>query len=154
MSLGTATFAPGVRASDWREAVRAAGVDLVHARAVGPGYVDAMVQLVEDAGPYCVVAPGVAVPHAAPSALVRQSGLAIVTLDEPVVFGHPHNDPVRAIVAVASVTPAEHIRTLAHLANALDREGAPAELAAATTLEGALRVLEPLDAEAAHEVPL
>lgn len=136
-----ATFAAGVRAQTWQEAVRAAGLDLVHAQAVGPAYIDEMLQIIESAGPYCVVAPGVAVPHASAGSLVRRSALGIVLLEEPVRFGHPHHDPVKVIIAIAARTAKEHITMLSGLANALDRAGAVEELLAAQTKADALNAL-------------
>ncbi len=140
--LADATFAPGVAAATWEDAVRAAGRDLVHARAVGPAYVDEMVQLIDDGGPWCVVAPGIALPHARPSALVRRAGAAIVTLREPVAFGHPHNDPVRVVIALASTTQSEHVRTLAALAVRLDRPGVVDAVVAATVRADAIAAIE------------
>lgn len=141
LPLDDATFAPGVHAEDWRAAVRAAGVDLVTARAVGRAYVDAMIQQIEIAGPYCVVAPGVAVPHATPTALVRRDALAIVVLDEPVAFGHPHHDPVRVVIGLAATSPKRHLRLLAELANALDASGTAERIAAASSREEAIAAL-------------
>ncbi|MFC7431155.1 MULTISPECIES: PTS sugar transporter subunit IIA [unclassified Agrococcus] len=140
--LADATFSPGVAAATWADAVRAAGRDLVHARAVGPAYVDEMVQLIDDHGPWCVVAPGIALPHARPSALVRRAGAAIVTLREPVSFGHPHHDPVRVVVALASTTQSDHVRTLAALAVQLDRPGVVDAVAAATVRADAIAAIE------------
>lgn len=141
LPLDDATFSPGVHAADWRAAVRAAGVDLVSARAVGRAYVDELVQQIEQSGPYCVVAPGVAVPHARASAVVRRDALAIVLLDEPVPFGHPHHDPVRVVIAMAARNPRRHLQMLAELANALDASGVIDRVAAATTRDEALAAL-------------
>lgn len=141
LPLDEATFSPGVHAADWRAAVRAAGVDLVTARAVGRAYVEELVQQIEQAGPYCVVAPGVAVPHARPSAVVRRDALAIVVLDEPVAFGHAHHDPVRVVIGLAATSPKRHLRMLAELANALDGEGVADAIAAAASRDEAIAAL-------------
>lgn len=141
VQVEVATFASGVSAETWREAVRAAGLDLVNAHAVGPAYIDEMVLLIENSGPYCVVAPHVAVPHANAGSLVRQSAMGIVVLEEPVNFGHPYNDPVRVVIAMAAKTAKQHITMLAALANALDRPGAVDELISAPTKDAALTAL-------------
>lgn len=141
LPLDDATFSPGVRAADWRAAVRAAGVDLVTARAVGRAYVEELVQQIEQAGPYCVVAPGVAVPHAKASGVVRRDALAIVVLDEPVAFGHPHHDPVRVVIGLAATSPKRHLRMLAELANALDASGVTDRLASAGSRDDAIAAL-------------
>lgn len=137
----SATFSPGVHAADWRAAVRAAGVDLVTAGAVGRAYVDELVHRIETAGPFCVVAPGVAVPHAKASAVVRRDALAIVVLDEPVVFGHPHHDPVRVVIGLAATGPKRHLRMLAELANALDASDVVGRLTAAVSRDEAVAAL-------------
>lgn len=137
----TATFASGVNVDSWRDAVRAAGRDLVNAHAVGPAYIDEMVLIIETSGPYCVVSPHVAVPHANAGSLVRQSAMGIVVLEEPLKFGHPYNDPVRVVIAIAAKTAKQHITMLAALANALDRRGAVDELVAASTKDDALAAL-------------
>ena len=141
LPLDQATFSPGVHAADWRAAVRAAGVDLVTGGAVGRAYIDELVQQIELAGPYCVVAPGVAVPHAKASGVVRRDALAIVVLDEPVAFGHPHHDPVQVVIGLAAMSPRNHLRMLAELANALDASGVIDRLAAATSREDAIAAL-------------
>lgn len=141
LPLDDATFSPGVPAADWRVAVRAAGVDLVTAGAVGRAYVEELVRQIEQSGPFCVVAPGVALPHAKASAVVRRDALAIVVLDEPVAFGHPHNDPVRVVVGIAATSPKRHLQILAELANALDASGVIDRLAAATTRDEAIAAL-------------
>lgn len=141
LPLDQASFSPGVHAADWRAAVRAAGVDLVTAGAVGRAYVDELVQQIEQSGPYCVVAPGVAVPHAKASAVVRRDALAIVVLDEPVSFGHPHNDPVSVVIGIAATSPKRHLRMLAELANALDASGVTDALASAVSRDEAIAAL-------------
>ena len=150
LGLGQALVMPSWQAIqpelvEMREIPQAAtlnGVNVNVARAVGPAYVDEMVQLIDDGGPWCVVAPGIALPHARPSALVRRPAAAIVTLLEPVAFGHAHNDPVRVVIALASTTQSEHVRTLAALAVQLDRPGVVDAVAASTTHAEAIAAIE------------
>lgn len=51
-------------ADDWRAAVRAAGALLVEACDCPPAYTDAMIATVKAHGPYIVITPGFALPHA------------------------------------------------------------------------------------------
>ena len=44
--------------------------------------------MVDEHGPYIVIAPGLALAHARPGPEVLADGLAVVTLAEPVPFGH------------------------------------------------------------------
>nr|WP_328706950.1 PTS sugar transporter subunit IIA [Clavibacter zhangzhiyongii] len=85
----------GAEAADWRAAVRLAGDALVRTGAATADYAEAMIRVVEEFGAYVVIAPGLALAHARPGPETLADGLAVVTLREPVAFGHAHNDPGR-----------------------------------------------------------
>jgi PTS system ascorbate-specific IIA component len=121
-------------AGDWRAAVRLAGDRLVLAGAATPAYADEMIRMIEEHGPYVVIAPGLALAHARPGPEVLGDGLAIVTLAEPVNFGHPHNDPVSVVLALAINTADAHLAAVAELANVFNDSNAIQALAAAETV--------------------
>jgi PTS system ascorbate-specific IIA component len=120
---------------DWGQAVDAAGTLLVEARACSPEYVSAMRQAVRDLGPYIVIAPGVAMPHARPEAGVAAPGVAIATLAHPVEFGHKANDPVDLVIAFAAVDKGAHLETLQAIVALLQDAPALAAVRAAETHE-------------------
>ncbi|MET0974161.1 MAG: PTS sugar transporter subunit IIA [Leifsonia sp.] len=122
----------GVTAADWQSAVRACGAALVDSGATTAGYTDRMIGVIEEFGAYVVIAPGFALAHARPGRDVISGGLAVVTLAEPVRFGHPHNDPVRVIVGLAVTSSDEHVGAVAELANVFNDETVIPALAAAT----------------------
>ncbi len=93
----------GATADDWRAAVQLAGAALAATGAAAPEYADEMIRMIEEHGPYVVIAPGLALAHARPGPEVHADGLAVVTLSSPVTFGHPHNDPVSVVAALANV---------------------------------------------------
>ena len=99
----------GVHATDWRDAVRIAGRALRLSGSTRAEYSDRMISVIEEFGAYVVVAPGLALAHARPGPDVRREGLAVITLAEPVAFGHPHNDPVRVVVGLAVSNAEEHV---------------------------------------------
>jgi PTS system ascorbate-specific IIA component len=109
----------GVPASDWRAAVRASGDALVASGATEPAYTDEMIATVEQLGPYIVIAPGIALAHARPSAAVHRAGISIVTLAGAVPFGHRQNDPVHLVVGLAAPDDEGHVTALATLAEFL-----------------------------------
>jgi len=142
----------GVQVADWRAAVRAAGRALARSGATRAEYADRMVAVIEEFGAYVVIAPGLALAHARPGPDVRHEGLAVVTLADPVAFGHPHNDPVRVVVGLAVSSAEEHVASVARLANAFNdqrmvgriaRAASPAEVREllgleATAVDGAV----------------
>ena len=124
-----------VRARDWREAVDAAGRALTASGATDAGYAIDMIRMIEEHGPYVVVAPGLALAHARPGPAVRRDGIAIVTLAEPVPFGHPYNDPVRVVLALAGASSARHLQLVAEIANIFNDSDAVERLAAASSAD-------------------
>lgn len=109
-------------AESWQGAVRLAGEALLESGAVTEPYIDEMVAVVEDLGPYIVITPGLALAHARPSALVLRPGLSWVTLSSPVCFGHPQNDPVSVVVGLAAPDNQSHVTALSTLAELLSDE--------------------------------
>ncbi|BDZ51587.1 hypothetical protein GCM10025867_38280 [Frondihabitans sucicola] len=123
----------GAAAADWRAAVRAAGAALTASGAAKPGYSDAMVRMIEEHGPYVVIAPGLALAHARPDDQVLDNGLAVVTLASPVSFGHPHNDPVSVVLGLAVESVGGHLESIADIANVFNDSTVIGALAAAST---------------------
>ena len=133
----------GVVVDDWRGAVRAAGAALVRAGIALPSYADEMIRMIDEHGPYVVIAPGLALAHARPGPEVLANGIAIVTLATPVAFGHPHNDPVSVVLALAVATRDAHLALVASLANVFNDSSAVEALAAASSVEEVQRIMGP-----------
>ncbi|MDM4762754.1 PTS sugar transporter subunit IIA [Galbitalea sp. SE-J8] len=139
--LSPAGIVLGATAVDWRAAVQLAGAALVAVGATLPAYTDAMVRMIEEHGPYVVIAPRLALAHARPGPDVLADGLAIVTLDPAVAFGHPHNDPVSVVLGLAIADPLRHLQAVAALANVFNDSTAIADLAAATSTDEVLTIM-------------
>jgi PTS system ascorbate-specific IIA component len=128
-------------ASDWRAAVELAGACLSRSGAAEAGYADEMIRMIDEHGPYVVIAPGLALAHARPGPEVLRDGLAAVTLATPVDFGHPHNDPVQVVLALAVHSPEHHLGMVAELANRFNDSDAVERLADASTADQVRAIL-------------
>jgi len=104
------------------EVIQMSGEMLVAAGAVEPRYASAMKQVMDDLGPYCVIAPGIALLHARPEDGVIRSCLSLITLRTPIKFGHSSNDPVDLAFALGALDKKSHIGALAELAGYLSNE--------------------------------
>jgi PTS system ascorbate-specific IIA component len=129
-----------VEVDDWRAAVRAAGAALTAAGIAQPSYAAEMIRMIDEHGPYVVIAPGLALAHARPGPEVLKDGIAVVTLATPINFGHPYNDPVGVVLALAVGSPDAHVALVAELANLFNDSTAITDLAAATTVEEVQRL--------------
>ena len=106
-------------ALDREHAIELAGDLLVASGRVTPEYTSSMVNVLETHGPYFVIAPGIALAHAKPSESVLSTGLSLVTLAEPIVFGNEANDPVKLVFGLCAVDHGSHIEMLAELSDLL-----------------------------------
>jgi PTS system ascorbate-specific IIA component len=129
-----------VAVEDWQGAIRAAGKLMVEDGAVEARFVDAMIRVAKEFGPYIVVAPGIALPHARPEDGVIEASIAIVRLSTPVDFGNEDNDPVYLVVALAAVDHEQHIDGLRQLALVLGDDDKIVAIKEATTRDELLDI--------------
>ena len=106
----------------WRETFELAGLGLVESSRTTSEYTNEMIQAFEELGPYMVIAPGIALAHGRPSEAVLATGLSLVTLSTPVVFGSTANDPVSLVIGLAAVDHDSHIDLMAALSELLMSE--------------------------------
>lgn len=118
-ALAEGSILVGETATDRSHAIRLSGELLVQTGRTTDAYTDEMIRAVDDHGPYIVIAPGIALAHGRPSAEVLETGLSLVTLAEPVVFGHATNDPVRLVFGLAAFDHNAHLGLMRELALAL-----------------------------------
>jgi PTS system ascorbate-specific IIA component len=116
----------------WRETFELAGLGLVESSRTTSAYTNEMIQAFEELGPYMVIAPGIALAHGRPSESVLETGLSLVTLSTPVVFGSTSNDPVSLVIGLAAVDHDSHIDLMAALSELLMSEDTVNSLLRAT----------------------
>ncbi len=102
-------------------------------------YVDQVLRSLTELGPYFVVAPGIAIAHAAPSESVLEIGFALLHLGPGIESGS-ENDPVRLLFAFCSPDPQSHIDLLGELAQTLSTPG-KVELLVNASAESEIRSL-------------
>ena len=109
-------------AETWEDVIRHGGQLMVDAGFTDPTYTEAMIDVVRDMGPYIVLAPGLAMPHARPEMGAKQVGTALVTLEKPIDFGSPENDPVSVAIFLCAPNKDEHIQLLTDIATLFEDE--------------------------------
>lgn len=106
-------------ADDAEHAIRLAGHLLADAGRATSDYVDAMVTAYRELGPYVVLVPRIAMPHARPEHGAVREGIAVLRLATPVPFGHPDNDPVSVVIPLVGVDADAHMAVLRKLSTVL-----------------------------------
>ena len=130
--------------SNWQDAVRLAAQPLLAHGYIEESYIQAMIASINETGPYIVLAPKVAVPHASPDAGVHQLGISLLQVKEPVDFSEDDDDDkkVQLIFVLAAVDSTAHLRALQELALILDDEEAIDSLIAASDPREILAIVE------------
>lgn len=116
------TIKLGVIATDWEDCIRKGGEILKENGCIDDEYIDAMIDSVKEIGPYIVIAPGIAMPHARPEAGVKKIGMSLMTLKNPINFGNKDNDPAKIVICICSIDHSSHLKALAELVAVLDNE--------------------------------
>lgn len=130
-----------VEVKTWEEAVQAVGELLVSAGKIKPEYITAMKRVLKEMGPYAVIAPGIVLLHARPEDGVIEPCLGLITLVNPVPFGHPENDPVDLVFALGVVDKQAHITALQQLAEMLSEAVKLQEIRSAPNNSSLLKIL-------------
>lgn len=130
--------------STWQDAVGLAAQPLLAYGYIEESYIQAMIASINETGPYIVLAPKVAVPHASPDAGVHQLGISLLQVKEPVDFSEDDDDDkkVQLIFVLAAVDSTAHLRALQELALILDDEEAIDSLVAASDSREILAIIE------------
>lgn len=108
-------------AQDWRSAIKLGTDMLVASGAVTPSYYEAIINCIETMGPYIIIAPNFAMPHARPEDGVNRTAFALVTLKDPILFDD-EADPVDVLITLAGSTSDEHMKGLMEVIQLLEDE--------------------------------
>ena len=85
-------------------------------------------------GPYYVIAPQIAIPHARPEQGVIKKAMSILLLKEPIKFSEDGFE-VRLLIALAATDSQSHLESLVTLSNLLSDESTLASMLQASSNE-------------------
>lgn len=109
------------QAGSWQEAIKIGTDLLVASGAIEPRYYDNIVAKIEELGPYVILAPGLAMPHARPEEGVVRSAFALVTLQEPVMFDGEEY-PVQVLITLAGSDNEQHMQGIMEITQIFEDE--------------------------------
>lgn len=99
--------------SSWEVAIQKAAEPLCKAHYITLKYVDKMISNISEHGPYVVIMPKVALPHARAHFGVIKTGVSMLKLHSPVLF--PENKEVQFIVVLAANDDEVHMQLLSDM---------------------------------------
>ncbi|MGL1892714.1 MAG: PTS sugar transporter subunit IIA [Spirochaetaceae bacterium] len=128
--------------NSWEEAILQGGQVLVNRGAATQEYLEIIIKKCKVNGPYIVIAPGIAMPHARPEEGALALGYGIVTLKTPVVFKDPDNDPINFLIFMAAPDVKAHNETaICQIADLCDDEDLVKKIVEATTVDQIIEIL-------------
>ncbi|WP_414446225.1 PTS sugar transporter subunit IIA [Citrobacter europaeus] len=126
----------------WQEAVQLACHPLEEQGVITYSYTQAIIHETEKHGPWYILSPEFALPHARPDEGVigSKTHLSLLSLKEAVLFpGHPD---VRLIIVLAAANSTQHIEMIQQLVCWLDEAERLHQLSHTTSLAQFLSILE------------
>lgn len=142
------TFLLQLETATWQDAVKKSVDLLIDSGCASPAYYEAILNAVKEFGPYFVIAPGIALPHARPEQGSLKPGYALVCLKNPVCFGHSTNDPVDIILCLTAPDKQTlHEQVITEAMNLFDNDKALSDLRNAKNEKHLEKILRSINTE-------
>ncbi len=109
-------------AESWEDAIRIATKDLLGNGYIKESYVEGIIECVKDFGPYIVIAPDIALPHARPEKGAIKPGYSITRFEEAVSFEEDGSADARLFISLSCVESDTHILVLQEIVGILSDE--------------------------------
>ncbi|MDM5188977.1 BglG family transcription antiterminator [Bacillus sp. DX4.1] len=109
------------RVDSWEEAITVASEPLLKKGCISEKYIQAMIESVIELGPYIVIAPKIAIPHARPETGVKKLGMSLLQLKEGVLFSEKQEHSVNLVIVLAAIDNETHLKALAQLSDMLSQ---------------------------------
>ena len=104
-------------AANWEEAIKIGTDLLVASGAIEPRYYENIISKIKEMGPYIVLAPGLAMPHARPEEGVIRTAFGLTTLAQPVDFD---GEQISVLVTLAGSDSDIHMEGIMEITQIFD----------------------------------
>ena len=125
----------------WQGAIRRTAKPLVDNGTVGTDYVEAMIDVVQEKGPYINIGPNIALAHSRPRPSVKRIGLSLLKTNESVDLTSKDH-PVKLWFVLAATDSTSHLKVIQELSQVLMDSERTNKLLAAKSVDEILDVLK------------
>ena len=109
------------KVESWEKAIEVGAFPLVKDKKIKFNYIENMIKNIEELGPYIILIPGVAMPHARPDENVLESSISLLKVNEGVKFSE-NTDKVYLMFCLAANDSSSHIEIIEQLMEVLSDE--------------------------------
>ncbi|MGY0395103.1 PTS sugar transporter subunit IIA [Fusobacterium sp. SYSU M8A802] len=124
----------------WEKAIEIGATPLIKSSKIKFGYVESMIQNIKNMGPYVILIPGVAMPHARPDENVLESSLSLLKINSGVKFSE-ETENVYLVFCLAAKDSNSHIEIIEQLTEVLGDDEKIANLIKAKTMDELVKSL-------------
>lgn len=103
--------------SSWEESIKVAANPLLQKGNITPKYIEDMINSVYKNGPYIVIVPGIAMPHAKNEGGVITTGISLLKLKNSVLY--PEEKEVNIIIVLAAEDSTGHLDLISDISSIL-----------------------------------
>lgn len=128
--------------SDWKQAITLSAQPLLAKETITEEYVKAIFNSHQELGPYYVLAPGLALPHARPEQGAIKNGLSLLHIKQGVSFDAQENDPVYVVIMLCALSGEEHINMITALADIFSDDERLSAMLKASSIESIQQVIK------------
>lgn len=128
-------------ATDWKEAIFLASEPLRKEGFISASYQEAMVDNIKKMGPYVVISPGLALPHASKNEGAFRLGMSLLKLKKPVAFSKKKKDQVEIIIVLSVIDDNSHVNALSELTEKMISSDFFARLTKANSIEEIIKII-------------
>ncbi|PLR78213.1 transcriptional regulator [Bacillus sp. V3-13] len=136
--MGNVSFLDAV--TSWEEAIKVAADPLLRKGSITPKYIQDMIDNVNINGPYIVIVPGIAMPHAKNEGGVIKTGISFLKLKKPVRF--PEGKEVNILFVLAAEDTSGHLELIADLSSLLIDEEVMSKFKISNSEEEVIRLIK------------
>lgn len=104
---------------NWKEAIKLCAKPLLDNGSITDGYVDSMIKIAEDMGPFFDFGKNVAVPHSRPENGVMKKGVSILKVENQVDLLDLKEHPISIFIVLAAEDNTSHLSILSSLSETL-----------------------------------
>ena len=98
--------------SNWQKSIQLVCQPLIKNGCITAQYQEAIITTTVNIGPYYVLGPHIAMPHARPEDGVNHNALSLLIVRNGVNFNNEENDPVKLVLLLAAQDSDQHIQLI------------------------------------------
>jgi len=126
---------------EWEQAIQTAANPLLERGYIDQNYIDTMIKNVKELGPYMIIHPNIAIPHARPEHGVKRLGMSILKLETPTYLLNDEKNQVKIFICLAAIDSSTHLKALAQLTKLLSNKESLEQLMNATETKDILSLV-------------